>query len=288
MSSLPSWIKKRISLGEEGEETQKLLRSLSLHTVCESAHCPNRGECFMKKVATFLIMGNVCTRGCRFCAVEKGMPQPLDCEEPGRVGEASRRLGLKHVVVTSVTRDDLPDGGASHFAATIREIRQALPFSTVEVLTPDFQGREEDLQVVVKENPEVFNHNVETVPRLYPSVRPLASYKRSLTLLERVKEISPSIITKSGLMVGLGERREEVVELLEDLRSVGCDVVTIGQYLRPSPRHLEVQEYVPPLVFSWYEDVAHSLGFRGVVSGPFVRSSYLAEKFVGEKLCSGE
>ena len=288
MSSLPSWIKKRISLGEEGEETQKLLQSLSLHTVCESAHCPNRGECFMKKVATFLIMGNVCTRGCRFCAVEKGMPQPLDFKEPGRVGEASRRLGLKHVVVTSVTRDDLPDGGASHFAATIREIRQALPFSTVEVLTPDFQGRKEDLQVVVKENPEVFNHNVETVPRLYHSVRPLASYKRSLTLLERVKEISPSIITKSGLMVGLGERREEVVELLEDLRSVGCDVVTIGQYLRPSPRHLEVQEYVPPLVFSWYEDVAHSLGFRGVASGPFVRSSYLAEKFVGEKLCSGE
>ncbi|HXL03011.1 MAG TPA: lipoyl synthase [Candidatus Atribacteria bacterium] len=287
MSSLPSWIKKRISLGEEGEETQKLLQSLSLHTVCESAHCPNRGECFMKKVATFLIMGNICTRRCRFCAIDKGTPQPLDPEEPKRVAEASQVLGLRHVVVTSVTRDDLPDGGASHFAATIREIRRALPFSTVEVLTPDFQGREEDLQVIVKEKPEVFNHNMETVPRLYPSVRPLASYKRSLTLLKRVKEISPSIITKSGLMVGLGERKEEVVEVLEDLREVGCDVITIGQYLRPSPRHLEVKEYVSPQVFSWYEDVARSLGFRGVASGPFVRSSYLAEKFVGEKLWSG-
>jgi len=287
LSSLPSWIKKRISLGEEGEETQKLLQSLSLHTVCESAHCPNRGECFMKKVATFLIMGNICTRRCRFCAIDKGTPQPLDPEEPKRVAEASQVLGLRHVVVTSVTRDDLPDGGASHFAATIREIRRALPFSTVEVLTPDFQGREEDLQVIVKEKPEVFNHNMETVPRLYPSVRPLASYKRSLTLLKRVKEISPSIITKSGLMVGLGERKEEVVEVLEDLREVGCDVITIGQYLRPSPRHLEVKEYVSPQVFSWYEDVARSLGFRGVASGPFVRSSYLAEKFVGEKLWSG-
>ena len=287
MSSLPPWIKKRVSL-EEGEETQKLLQSLSLHTVCESARCPNRGECFARKVATFLIMGDVCTRRCRFCAVEKGIPQPLDPEEPRRVGEASRQLGLKHVVVTSVTRDDLPDGGASHFVATIREIRKALPFSTVEVLTPDFQGREEDLRVVAKEEPEVFNHNVETVPRLYPLVRPLASYERSLTLLERVKEISPSVITKSGLMVGLGEKKEEVIEVLKDLKRVGCDVVTIGQYLRPSSRHLEVKEYVPPQVFAWYEDVAYSLGFRGVASGPLVRSSYLAEKFVGEELCSGE
>lgn len=287
MSSLPPWIKKRVSL-EEGEETQKLLQSLSLHTVCESARCPNRGECFARKVATFLIMGDVCTRRCRFCAVEKGIPQPLDPEEPRRVGEASRQLGLKHVVVTSVTRDDLSDGGASHFVATIREIRKALPFSTVEVLTPDFQGREEDLRVVAKEEPEVFNHNVETVPRLYPLVRPLASYQRSLTLLERVKEISPSVITKSGLMVGLGEKKEEVVEVLKDLKRAGCDVVTIGQYLRPSSRHLEVKEYVPPQVFAWYEDVAYSLGFRGVASGPLVRSSYLAEKFVGEELWSGE
>lgn len=283
MNSLPSWIKKRISLGE-GEETQKLLQSLSLHTVCESARCPNRGECFARKVATFLIMGSICTRRCRFCAVEKGIPQPLDFEEPRRVGEASRQLGLKHVVITSVTRDDLPDGGAYHFVATIREIRKVLPFSTIEVLTPDFQGREEDLQVVVKEQPEVFNHNVETVPRLYPVVRPLASYERSLTILKKVKEISPSIITKSGLMVGLGEGKEEVLEVLEDLRGVGCDVVTIGQYLRPSPRHLEVKEYVPPQVFTWYEDIAYSLGFRGVASGPLVRSSYLAEKFVGEQL----
>ncbi len=287
MNSLPSWIKKRISLGE-GEETQKLLQSLSLHTVCESARCPNRGECFARRVATFLIMGDVCTRRCRFCAVEKGIPQPLDPEEPRRVGEASRQLGLKHVVVTSVTRDDLPDGGASHFVATIREIRKALPFSTVEVLTPDFQGRDEDLRVVAKEEPEVFNHNVETVPRLYPLVRPLASYERSLTLLERVKEISPSVITKSGLMVGLGEKKKEVVEVLKDLKRAGCDVITIGQYLRPSSRHLEVKEYVPPQVFAWYEDVAYSLGFRGVASGPLVRSSYLAEKFVGEKSCSGE
>lgn len=280
MCALPSWIKRRFPPQEEWESVQRLLRTLALHTVCESARCPNIGECFRRGTATFLILGNVCTRSCRFCAVAKGTPGPLDPEEPERVAEAAQRLNLKHVVVTSVTRDDLPDGGAGHFAATIGAIRRVLPQATVEVLVPDFQGKEEALDTVLAARPDVLNHNVETVPRLYPSVRPQAHYERSLWLLKRAKEKAPGILTKSGLMVGLGETREEVEGVLRDLRGVQCDIVTIGQYLRPSVRHLPVAAYIPPEEFAYYREYALRLGFLGVASGPFVRSSYRAEEFV--------
>lgn len=280
MCALPSWIKRRFPPQEEWESVQRLLRTLALHTVCESARCPNIGECFRRGTATFLILGNVCTRSCRFCAVAKGTPGPLDPEEPERVAEAAQRMNLKHVVVTSVTRDDLPDGGAGHFAATIGAIRRVLPQATVEVLVPDFQGKEEALDTVLAARPDVLNHNVETVPRLYPSVRPQAHYERSLWLLKRAKEKAPGILTKSGLMVGLGETREEVEGVLRDLRGVQCDIVTIGQYLRPSVRHLPVAAYIPPEEFAYYREYALRLGFLGVASGPFVRSSYRAEEFV--------
>lgn len=280
MCALPSWIKRRFPPQEEWEDVQKLLRTLALHTVCESARCPNIGECFRRGTATFLILGNVCTRSCRFCAVEKGVPKPLDPEEPERVAEAAKRLNLKHVVVTSVTRDDLPDGGAHHFAATIAALRRVLPQATVEVLVPDFQGKEEALDVVLAARPHVLNHNVETVPRLYPFVRPQADYVRSLWLLGRVKDKAPDVLTKSGLMVGLGETRAEVEGVLHDLRDVRCDIVTIGQYLRPSMRHLPVAAYLPPEEFEYYREYGLRLGFLGVASGPFVRSSYRAEEFV--------
>lgn len=280
MCALPSWIKRRFPPQEEWEGVQKLLRTLALHTVCESARCPNIGECFRRGTATFLILGNVCTRSCRFCAVAKGTPGSPDPEEPERVAEAARKLNLKHVVITSVTRDDLPDGGAGHFAATIMAIRRVLPQATVEVLVPDFQGKEEALSIVLAARPHVLNHNVETVPRLYPSVRPQANYERSLWLLGRAKEKAPDILTKSGLMVGLGETREEVEGVLRDLKSVQCDIVTIGQYLRPSVRHLPVAAYIPPEEFEYYREYALRLGFLGVASGPFVRSSYRAEEFV--------
>lgn len=280
MSTLPSWIKRRFPPQEEWEKVQNLLRTLSLHTVCESARCPNLGECFRRGTATFLILGNVCTRNCRFCAVGKGIPQPPDPEEPWRVAEAALALNLKHVVVTSVTRDDLPDGGAGHFAATIVAIRRVLPQATVEVLVPDFRGSEEALDTVLSARPDVLNHNVETVPRLYPSVRPQADYERSLELLWRAKTKVPHLLTKSGLMVGLGETQKEVEDVLQDLRSVFCDIVTIGQYLRPSMHHLPVAAYIPPEVFAYYREYALRLGFSGVASGPFVRSSYRAEEFM--------
>jgi|UniRef100_A0A7V3YI57 lipoic acid synthetase len=280
MSSLPSWIRRRFPPQEEWERVERLLRSLSLHTVCESARCPNLGECFRRGTATFLILGDTCTRSCRFCAVKKGIPLPPDPEEPRRVAEAARTLNLRHVVVTSVTRDDLPDGGAEHFAKTIQAIRECLPQATVEVLVPDFQGSAEALEVVLAACPDVLNHNVETVPRLYPLVRPQADYARSLELLRRTKVRYPGILVKSGLMVGLGETQKEVEAVLWDLKEVGCDVVTIGQYLRPTAWHLPVAAYVPPEVFAYYREYALRLGFRGVASGPFVRSSYRAEEFV--------
>jgi len=280
MSSLPSWIRRRFPPQEEWERVERLLRSLSLHTVCESARCPNLGECFRRGTATFLILGDTCTRSCRFCAVKKGIPLPPDPEEPRRVAEAARTLNLRHVVVTSVTRDDLPDGGAEHFAKTIQAIRECLPQVTVEVLVPDFQGSAEALEVVLAACPDVLNHNVETVLRLYPLVRPQADYARSLELLRRTKVRYPGILVKSGLMVGLGETQKEVEAVLWDLKEVGCDVVTIGQYLRPTAWHLPVAAYVPPEVFAYYREYALRLGFRGVASGPFVRSSYRAEEFV--------
>jgi len=280
MSSLPPWIRRRFPPQEEWERVERLLRSLSLHTVCESARCPNLGECFRRGTATFLILGDTCTRSCRFCAVKKGIPLPPDPEEPRRVAEAARTLSLHHVVVTSVTRDDLPDGGAEHFAKTIQAIRECLPQATVEVLVPDFQGSAEALEVVLAARPDVLNHNVETVPRLYPLVRPQADYARSLELLRRTRARYPGILVKSGLMVGLGETQKEVEAVLWDLKEAGCDVVTIGQYLRPTAWHLPVAAYVPPEVFAHYREYALRLGFRGVASGPFVRSSYRAEEFV--------
>ncbi|MGQ9622472.1 MAG: lipoyl synthase [Candidatus Caldatribacteriaceae bacterium] len=280
MGELPSWIRRRFPPQEEWEEVQRLLQKLSLHTVCESARCPNIGECFSRGTATFLILGDICTRSCRFCAVQKGRPLPPDPEEPKRVAEAAKQLNLKHVVVTSVTRDDLPDGGAEHFARTVKALREFLPEATVELLVPDFLGDRKALEVVLSARPDVLNHNVETVPRLYPLVRPQADYFRSLELLRKAKERFPSLLTKSGFMVGLGETREEVEEVLGDIKNSGCDIVTIGQYLRPSMRHLPVSEYVLPEVFEHYRRYALRLGFLGVASDPFVRSSYHAEAFI--------
>ncbi|MBE3592852.1 MAG: lipoyl synthase [Thermoanaerobacter sp.] len=272
----PEWLKVRL-LNEDLNRMEAFLKSMSLNTVCQSANCPNMGECFARKTATFMIMGNICTRNCRFCAVEKGHPQPLDEDEPRRVAEAAQKLGLKHVVVTCVTRDDLPDGGASHFAKTIYELKK-LPGVTVEVLVSDFMGKEESIAKVIEAKPDIINHNIETVPRLYSKVRPKADYSRSLNLLKKSKELDPYILTKSGIMVGLGETEEEVIQVMKDLRSVDCDMMTIGQYLRPSVKHIEVAEYVTPQQFERYEEIGYELGFKYVASGPLVRSSYHADE----------
>jgi len=271
----PPWLKKRIPPPGSLERVRGLLGELNLATVCQSARCPNLCECFARGTATFMILGDRCTRDCGFCAVAHGDPAPPDPAEPGRVAEAAARLGLSHVVVTSVTRDDLPDGGAEQFRCTILSLRERSN-CTIEVLTPDFRGEANALAAVLSAQPDVFNHNVETVARLYPTVRPGADYRRSLDLLARAKETSATLITKSGFMVGLGERPEEVTTLLRELRSAGCDCVTIGQYLRPTPSHLPVERFVPPAEFAEYEAAAHALGFRYVASGPFVRSSYHA------------
>ena len=259
-------------------EVKDLLVDLNLNTVCQEAHCPNQLECFGNHTATFMILGDHCTRNCTFCAVKYGSQEPPDLEEPKGVAEAVSLLGLKYVVLTSVTRDDLADGGAAHFAATIRAIRELGSEISVEVLVPDFQGSTEALATVLTAAPAVLNHNLETVPRLYPAVRPQANYHRSLRLLEEGKLLAPDTVSKSGFMVGLGEKREEVSALLRDLRKVGCDLVTIGQYLRPSREHHPVVEYIPPDIFQSYRVEAQSLGFLGVASGPYVRSSYQAEK----------
>jgi lipoic acid synthetase len=273
---LPPWLRVKAPKAPRLHATKAVLDRFGVHTVCQSARCPNIGECFGAYTATFMILGNVCTRSCRFCAVPGGPVLPLDPTEPQRVAEAARELGLEHVVVTSVTRDDLPDGGAAQFARTMAEIRSLLPQATIEVLTPDFRGSEAAIRAVCDAAPDVYNHNVETVPRLYPVVRPQADYRRSLGLLEFVKTIRAQAITKSGIMVGLGETTDEVLVVLQDLRQVGCDMLTIGQYLRPSPRHLPVARYVPPAEFEEHRHTAEAMGFRHVASGPFVRSSYHA------------
>jgi lipoic acid synthetase len=275
----PEWLKKMIDPAAEAQMTA-LLRSLSLNTVCEGANCPNRSECFKSKTATFMILGGVCTRGCRYCAVAKGRPEPLDADEPERVADAAEKLGLKHVVVTSVTRDDLPDGGAAHFARTVAALRRRLPESTVEVLIPDFLGSMTALQSVIDSRPDIINHNVETVPALYRAARPQADYARSLELLKRVKDAG--CYSKTGLMVGLGETREDVLALLDDLVEVGCDMLTIGQYLQPSKNHLPVAEFVTPEQFEEYKTIALDKGIRYVASGPFVRSSYHAADGMAE------
>ena len=282
--SVPIWIKEGIKRRRGIEDVKSILRLHNLYTVCEEAKCPNIGECFRKKTATFMILGNICTRNCRFCAIKTGIPEPLDFEEPKNVAEAAKEFGLDYIVVTSVTRDDLPDGGAYHFALTIKEIKKLIIGSRVEVLIPDFLGNFQSLQTVLYALPDVLNHNVETVPRLYPEVRPLAVYKRSLAVLKNAKKINPEIVTKSGIMVGLGEKEREVKEVINDLVDVNCDILTIGQYLQPSIRHYPVREYVHPDTFKKYEEYAYRVGIKFVVSGPLVRSSYRAkEAFLGVK-----
>ncbi len=273
----PPWLKVKSSLGEENRKVAEMLRALRLHTVCEEADCPNSGECFRRHTATFMILGRNCTRSCTFCTVSKHTPDPLDPDEPARVAKAAQKLALRHVVVTSVTRDDLPDGGAAHFANVIRALK-ALPAPPVmEVLIPDFKGDPDALRTVMDAQPDIINHNVETVPRLYGEVRPQADYKRSLALLESVKKTAPAITTKSGIMLGLGETREEVLKVFADLVAAGCDMLTIGQYLAPSRAHHPVIEYIHPDVFAEYKKTGEEMGFSCVSAGPLVRSSYMAE-----------
>jgi lipoic acid synthetase len=276
-SRLPAWAAKKRGILREVRPLRRVLRELGLHTVCEEARCPNIGECFSRPTATFMIAGTRCTRRCGFCAVDTARPAPLDPGEPARIAEATRRLGLRHVVVTAVARDDLADGGAGHFSATIRAVRAVAPATRVEVLTPDFKGEDAPLETVLAAGPDVFNHNLETVWRLSRTVRPQASYQRSLAVLGRAKHLRPDVVTKSGIMVGLGETPAEVRAVMEDLRAVGCDLLTVGQYLQPTRRHLPVVDYVPPPVFAEYARIGHRLGFRHVAAGPFVRSSYHAE-----------
>ena len=278
----PEWLKVRATLGENYRQLKGLLRGLGLHSVCEEALCPNIYECFEARTATFLILGDVCTRRCLFCAIANGRPLGLDREEPRRVARAARVLGLRHIVVTSVARDDLADGGAAIFAETIVKLRESVADCSVEVLIPDFGGSRSALEQVIAARPDILNHNVETVPRLYRRVRPSARYYRSLELLQRAKEMDNSVLTKSGLMVGLGENWDEILAVLGDLRQADCDIATIGQYLRPTSgqRHLPVARYYTPAEFQRFKEEALALGFRAVESGPLVRSSYHARNQV--------
>ncbi len=279
---LPPWLKR--PLPQPGMQfTSNLIEELKLETVCESAKCPNQTECWSQKTATFMILGNVCTRPCGFCSVPKGKTEQVQGDEPARLAEAARRLGLRHVVITSVTRDDLADGGAEHFYQCVLAVRN-LTGAVVEVLTPDFMGNRAAIQRVIEAQPEVFNHNTETVPRLYDRVRRNAKYQRTLDLLDQVKQTAPNLATKSGLMLGLGETTEELLEVFADLRQVGCDMLTLGQYLQPTGGHLPVERYVPPEEFDEIGEMARKLGFKFVASGPFVRSSYHAGEMAGELL----
>jgi lipoic acid synthetase len=274
----PEWLKARAPMGENYHDLKTLARKLDLHTVCESAHCPNIGECWNHRTATFMLLGNVCTRRCGFCAVQKGGPLPVDYDEPRRVAEACATLGLKFAVITSVNRDDRPDGGAELFAMVIRAIRQRIPGCGVEVLIPDFQGNDAALRAVLDARPDVLNHNTETVPRLYRMARSGGRYQRTLQLLERSRQYAPEIPTKTGLMVGLGEEQQELIETLTDLRGVDCQILTIGQYLRPTPAHAPMVRYYHPDEFRELKTIALELGFVHVESGPLVRSSYHAHE----------
>jgi lipoic acid synthetase len=272
----PDWIRVKAPVSAGYFATQKIMRDNGLHTVCEEAGCPNIGECWEKKHATFMIMGDTCTRACAFCNVKTGLPGALDASESGHVADATAKLGLAHIVVTSVDRDDLPDGGARHFAETIHAIRERCPQTTIEVLTPDFLRKDGALEIVVEAKPDVFNHNLETVPSLYLTVRPGARYFHSLRLLQRVKELNPAMFTKSGIMVGLGEERNEVLQVMDDMRSAQVDFLTIGQYLQPTRKHHEVQRFVPPDEFKSLETIAYTKGFLMVASSPLTRSSHHA------------
>src|SRR5579884_1142237 len=276
---LPPWLRRNLPRGNGNFFTQGLLRELRLETVCENARCPNRPECYSRRTATFMILGNVCTRPCGFCSVPRGTPDALEDDEPARVAEAAARLGLRHVVITSVTRDDLADGGADHFRRCVLAVRRRTG-AAVEVLTPDFLGDLSAVDTVLSAEPEVFNHNTETVPRLYRKVRGRAEYRRSLELLAHVRRSAPRTVTKSGLMLGLGETTEELFEVFADLRAAGCDTLTLGQYLAPTLKHIPVVRYVPPEEFDALAALARTLGFRKVVAGPFVRSSYHADEMV--------
>ena len=278
----PDWLKIKLHSGNNREEVFQILGRLTLHTVCEEANCPNLGECFSRKTATFMILGKFCTRNCTFCNVQKNRPTPVDPDEPLHVAQAVKELNLRHVVITSVTRDDLSDGGAGHFAKVVNEIKRLDSNVAVEVLIPDFRGDKNALAIVVEAKPKILNHNVETVPRLYPEVRPMAVYKRSLELLANVKEMDGGMLTKSGIMLGLGEKEDEVIELFKGLREVRCDLLTVGQYLAPSKSHHPVVEYVHPDVFEEYKEKALKMGFRHVASAPLVRSSYLADKALSD------
>lgn len=272
----PDWIRVKAPVSREYQNTRDLMREKKLNTVCEEAACPNIGECWAKKHATVMILGSVCTRACRFCNIKTGRPDLLDPHEPERVAEAMAEMGLHHVVITSVDRDDLEDGGANHFAQTIQQIRKQSPGTTIEVLTPDFLRKEGALEIVVEARPDVFNHNLETVPRLYASVRPGARYFHSLHLLKRVKELDPSLFTKSGIMVGLGEDKNEVYQVMDDLRAASVDFMTIGQYLQPTPKHHPLDRFVTPDEFEDYAKMARGKGFLMVSASPLTRSSYHA------------
>ena len=282
MEERPAWLTRKAPNEQTLEKMRALLEQGRLHTVCESADCPNIGQCFGEKTCTFMILGNTCTRNCRFCAVNHGRPEDVDPGEPCAVAATAKHLGLEHVVITSVTRDDLADGGAAHFAATIREIRAELPQSTVEVLIPDFQGSAAALKTVMETRPDVINHNTETVPRLYSTVRPQAEYRRSLQLIDRVSRSDMRIVTKSGLMLGLGEKMDEVLTVMAELRAAGCQMLTLGQYLRPSPQHLPVVRYVEPDTFQTLAEKAYAMGFTNVAAGPLVRSSFHAARIFAE------
>jgi len=277
----PEWIRARAPFGAAVAQTRAIVREHRLHTVCEEAQCPNLGECWAHDTATFMLLGDTCTRNCQFCAVSHGKPLAVDADEPRRVAEAVGRLGLRHVVVTSVNRDDLPDGGASHFAETARQLRARIPECTIEVLIPDLQGNMDALATVVRSPIDVLNHNTETVPRLYKRARPGATYERSLRILAGAKDLRPALRTKTGLMLGLGEEPDEVRAVLRDLREVACDVLTLGQYLQPSREELPVARYVPPEEFAALGDEARAMGFAYVESGPLVRSSYHAWRHTG-------
>jgi lipoic acid synthetase len=272
----PDWIRVKAPVSKGYSETRAIVRANGLHTVCEEAGCPNIGECWDKKHATFMLMGDTCTRACAFCNVKTGLPGPLDGAEPGRVAEATAKLGFKHVVVTSVDRDDLDDGGAAHFAAVIRAIRARCPITTIEVLTPDFLRKEGAVETVAAARPDVFNHNLETVPSKYLTVRPGARYFASIRLLQRIKELDPAMFSKSGIMVGLGEERNEILQVMDDLRAADVDFLTIGQYLQPTRKHHPVVRFVPPEEFKAYETIAYAKGFLMVSSSPLTRSSHHA------------
>lgn len=276
---LPEWLTIRLPRPDTIKQVEGMMRAKNLHTVCESARCPNLPECWSKKTATFMILGDTCTRSCGFCAIKVGRALEVDPFEPANVAKVTADLGLKHVVVTSVARDDLKDEGAAQFAQTIRALHNRIPEVIVEVLTPDFKAKTDLIKIVTDAQPEIYNHNIETVERLSTIVRPQAKYRRSLQVLERVKELDSKIYTKSGIMLGLGETKDEVLQALHDLRSVDCDAVTIGQYLRPTMKHLPVVEYIHPDVFKEYETIGEQMGFAFVASGPFIRSSYNAIEF---------